>query len=179
VGRAAFSPRARIGARPSFEVHGILGGFTGEGSKTIIPAAATAKVSMRLVANQDPYKIKEAFIQYIQMLAPATVEVDVIPGSLEYPALVRRDDPAIVAAGRAYERVFGVAPVFTREGGSIPVVAMCQQQLNLPAVLMGFGLPDGNLHAPNEKFHLPNFERGILTSIHFLTEYARLKSPGP
>jgi acetylornithine deacetylase/succinyl-diaminopimelate desuccinylase-like protein len=164
--------------RPTFEVHGITGGFIGEGSKTIIPAQATAKVSMRLVANQDPKKIKAQFVHYVETLAPPTVEVEVVPGSLEYPSLVQRDDPAIVAATLAYEQVFGVYPVFTREGGSIPVVAMCQQILNLPVVLMGFGLPDDNLHAPNEKFHLPNFERGILTAIHFLTEYARLKSPG-
>jgi acetylornithine deacetylase/succinyl-diaminopimelate desuccinylase-like protein len=177
-GEAAFSPRARVGARPTFEVHGITGGFIGEGSKTIIPAQATAKVSMRLVANQDPKKIKAQFVHYVETLAPPTVEVEVVPGSLEYPSLVQRDDPAIVAATLAYEQVFGVYPVFTREGGSIPVVAMCQQILNLPVVLMGFGLPDDNLHAPNEKFHLPNFERGILTAIHYLTEYARLKSPG-
>ena len=177
-GEAAFSPRARVGARPTFEVHGITGGFIGKGSKTIIPAQATAKVSMRLVANQDPNKIKSQFINYVKTLAPDTVEVDVSPGSLEYPSLVQRDDPAIIAASIAYEQVFGVPPIFTREGGSIPVVAMCQQILDLPVVLMGFGLPDDNLHAPNEKFHLPNFERGILTAIHFLGEYARLKTPG-
>ncbi|RME48466.1 MAG: dipeptidase [Caldilineae bacterium] len=173
-GEPQFTARERTTARPSFDVHGIVGGYTAEGQKTVIPARATAKMSLRLAPNQDPLKAAEQFTRHIQNLAPDTVTVTVERKSYGYPALIDRDDPAIVAAANAYRAAFGNQPLFRREGGSIPVVATLQRMLNLPVAMMGFGLPDDRLHAPNEKFHLPNFYRGIEASIHFLREYARL-----
>ena len=173
-GEPQFTARERTTARPSFDVHGIMGGYTAEGQKTVIPARATAKMSLRLVPHQDPLKVAGQFTRHIQNLAPDTVTVAVERKSYGYPALIDRDDPAIVAAANAYQTAFGNKPLFRREGGSIPVVATLQRLLNLPVAMMGFGLPDDRLHAPNEKFHLPNFYRGIEASIHFLHEYARL-----
>ncbi len=174
-GEAEFSPNARTGARPTFEVHGIVGGYTGEGSKTVIPAAATAKLSMRLVPNQDPDKVAAQFIKYVHQLAPDTVEVAVRRYDWGPAALIDRHDPAVQAAAAAYKKSFGRQPLFVREGGSIPVVTMFQQHLHLPVAMMGFGLTDDNLHAPNEKIHLPNLYRGMEAAIHFLKEYAHRK----
>ncbi len=166
-GEPEYTVVERIGARPTLDVNGMWGGFTGQGAKTVIPARAHAKISMRLVPDQDPDEIARAALEYLKKLAPPTVTVE---GQALYgspPALVPRDLPAMRAAAAAYEQVWGKRPIFTREGGTIPVVALFATRLNLHTVLMGFGLGDDNLHAPNEKFFLPNFYRGIETVIRF------------
>ncbi len=166
-GEPEYTVAERIGVRPTLDVHGIKGGFIDPGQKTVIPATATAKVSMRLVPNQDPAEISRLFTEHIHRLAPATMEVKVDILAQADSAVVEFDSPAIQAAVKAYEKGFGHPPIFLREGGTLPVVSMFQHILNAPAVMMGFGLPDDNLHAPNEKFHLPNLYRGIETVIHY------------
>jgi len=175
-GEAEFHPNERTGARPTFEIHGIVGGYIGEGSKTVIPASAFAKLSMRLVPNQDPEKVIQQFIDYVNQIAPDTVRVEVRQADRAAASIVDLNDPAIVAMSNAYKLGFGKEPLFSREGGSIPVVLLFQKYLGLPVALMGVGLPDDNLHSPNEKFYLPNFYNGINASIHFMNEYAKLKS---
>lgn len=166
-GEAGYTIAERIGARPTLEVNGVIGGWTGPGSKTVIPARALAKISMRLVADQDPDEIDRLFREHIQRIAPDTVRVEVRRLAHGSPALVDRHHPAMEAAARAYEAGFGARPVFTREGGSIPVVATFQKALGAPTILMGLGLPDDRFHSPNEKFALANFYRGIATIMHF------------
>ena len=165
-GEPEYTLLERITARPTCEVNGIWGGFQGEGSKTVIPAEAGAKISMRLVPDQDPDEIARLFAGYVESLAPDTVTVEVIKHVGGWPAITPIDSPEMRAAARAYEAAWGVAPVFTREGGSIPIVATFQKELNAPAVLMGFGLDD-NVHSPNEHFRLAHFYRGIDTVIHY------------
>ena len=167
-GEAGYSVVEQTGARPTLDVNGLVSGYTGDGAKTIIPAWARAKVSMRLVAEQDPEEIRRLFTARVESLAPDTVRLTVRNWSLAKPALVDRGTPAMQAAVRAYERAFGVEPIFIREGGSIPVVTLLKEELGLDTVLMGFGLPDDNIHSPNEKLYLDNFYRGIETAIHFL-----------
>jgi acetylornithine deacetylase/succinyl-diaminopimelate desuccinylase-like protein len=174
-GEAGFTVRERIGSRPSLDPNGIVGGFTGEGSKTVLPSRARAKVSMRLVPDQDPREIAELFTRHVTSLCPPEIKIDVRLLSFAYPAVVDRHIPEMQAAVGAYERGFGARPVFVREGGTIPVVSDLARLLNVPTILMGFGLPDDNLHAPNEKFSLSNFYRGITTSIYFLE---LVKKPG-
>jgi len=158
----------RLWARPTLEVHGIRGGFTGEGAKTVIPARAVAKISMRLVADQRPDEALEQFRQAVAKACPrgVTAEVRNIHGAA--PSLVDTDNPFIRAAARSLKDVFGKETVYIRSGGSIPIVGLFDQHLGIPSVLMGFGLPDDNLHAPNEKFHLPNFYRGIEAVARYL-----------
>jgi acetylornithine deacetylase/succinyl-diaminopimelate desuccinylase-like protein len=158
----------RTTARPTFDVNGIWGGYIEPGAKTVLPSKAFAKISMRLVPDQTPDEIRHLVTQHLQAIAPPTVAVEVRSLHGGEGAIVRRDSPEMAAAVRAYEAGFGVEPVFMREGGSIPVVATFQKELGIDTILMGFGLPDDNLHAPNEKLHLPNFFRGIETVIHFL-----------
>jgi amidohydrolase len=155
------------------DVNGLWGGWAGPGAKTVLPARAGAKVSMRLVPDQDPDEVAELFARHVTALAPDGLRVEVRALHGGWPALVDRDLPAMRAAAWAYERAFGRAPVYAREGGTIPVVALLQQALGLPSVLMGFGLPDDNLHAPDERFLVANFHRGIATSIGFLEQLAR------
>ena len=173
TGEKGYSTLERLWARPTLDVNGMLGGFTGEGSKTVIPSKAMAKVSMRLVPNQDPEKIARSFEDYVRSLAPPSVKVEVIHHGTGKPVLTARDHPAVTAAHEAITRGFGKEPVYIREGGSIPVVAMFEEILGLPTVLMAFGLPDCDAHAPNEKFHLPNFYRGIDSAAWFYEEYGR------
>lgn len=170
-GDPEYTIRERIGARPTLEINGIAGGFYGEGVKTVLPAKALAKITCRLVANQDPQKIYEVIKRYIDSITPPTITVDVrlLKGS-GHPALVDINNPAIQAAINAYEQGFGAKPVFMREGGSIPIVAEFQQTLGLPVVLMGFGLNTDGAHGPNEHFTLSMFHKGIDTSIHFMNE---------
>ena len=175
-GEADFTLAERIGTRPTLDVHGIRGGFVGEGQKTVIPAAATAKVSMRLVPDQDPAEIIDLFTEHIRAIAPQTMEVAVRKLSGEPAGVVDITHPAIEAAAQAFERSIGNRPHFAREGGSIPVVGMFTTMFNMPVVMMGFGLPDDGLHSPNEKFHLPNFYRGIETAIHYYDILAAEKS---
>ncbi|MFW5708946.1 MAG: dipeptidase [Chloroflexota bacterium] len=172
-GEPDFTIRERIGARPTLEINGMAGGFYGEGVKTVLPARAIAKITCRLVANQNPQHIFELVRDYIQQIAPPTVTVNVrqLKGS-GHPALVEIDTPAMQAAIRAYAKGWGQEPVFMREGGSIPIVADFQQVLGVPVVLMGFGLSTDGAHGPNEHFTLSMFHRGIDTAIHFLHEIA-------
>jgi len=172
-GEAGYTVREQISARPTLDVNGLVSGYTGEGGKTIIPAWARAKVSMRLVADQDPEEIQQLFTQHVESLTPDTVELTLHNWGLAKPALIDRDIPEMQAAARAYERGFDAQPVFIREGGSIPVVTLLKETLGLDTILMGFGLPDDNIHGPNEKLHLENFYRGIETVIYFLDEYAQ------
>ena len=173
-GESGYSVLERVWARPTFEVNGLLSGFTGEGAKTVIPATAMAKISMRLVPNQDPARIGELFEAYVRKVAPKTVEVTVTPMHGGRPWITSYDHAYIQAAGRAIEQGFGKAPVFCRDGGSIPVISTFQQQLGLPAVLFGVGLPDENAHAPNERLDLGNFHNGIVASACLYDEIARV-----
>ena len=172
-GEREFIPVERTGARPTLEINGMWGGFTGEGFKTVIPAEARAKISCRLVPNQDPAQIYAQVRDYLQSLAPATISVEVSDYQGAPASLVDLGVPQMKAAVRAYEEAFGAAPIFTREGGSIPIVGLFQEVLGAPVILMGFGLPDDNLHAPNEKLHLPNFYKGIRAVTVFLGEVRR------
>ena len=174
-GESEFSVLERVWARPTFEVNGILGGFTGEGAKTVIPAVAMAKVSMRLVPDQDPDVIARQFEDYLAKVAPKTVTVTVTRMHGGKPWITEYDNPYVQAAGRAIEQGFGKAPVFCREGGSIPVVSTFQQELGAPAVLFGVGLPDENAHAPNEKLDLSNFHNGIVASAILYDEIAKIR----
>ena len=175
TGEKGFSALERLWARPTLDINGMLGGFTGEGSKTVIPSKAMAKVSMRLVPDQDPDKIVRSFTDYVKSLAPPSVKVEVICHGTGKPVLTARNHPAVTAAHAAITKGFGKEPVYIREGGSIPVVAMFEEILGLPTVLMAFGLPDCDAHAPNEKFHLPNFYRGIDSAAWFYEEYGRVR----
>jgi acetylornithine deacetylase/succinyl-diaminopimelate desuccinylase-like protein len=176
AGERAYSLLERMWARPTLDVNGLLSGWTGDGSKTIIPATAMAKVSMRLVPNQHPDKIAELFEAYVKKIAPKSVELKVTRLHGAMPWMTDFDNVYVQAAGRAIEKGFGKRPVFTREGGSIPVVADFQAALNVPVVLFGFGLPDDNLHAPNEKFNLENFFNGILASAFLYEEIAAART---
>jgi len=167
-GEQGYTPVERIGARPTLEINGLLSGFTGEGSKTVLPAKAMAKISMRLVPEQDPQQVYEQLLQYLDENAPPTVtwEVKELAGG---PAVITdRNIPGVLALSEAMEATWGIPPVYRREGGSVPVVAQMKDILGIESVLSGFGLPDDNLHAPNEKIHLPTFFRGIQTIIRYL-----------
>jgi acetylornithine deacetylase/succinyl-diaminopimelate desuccinylase-like protein len=171
-GESGYSTLERVWARPTFEVNGLLSGFTGDGAKTVLPATAMAKVSMRLVPDQDPKKIGDLFEAYLHKVAPKTVELKITRMHGGKPWMTEFDNKFVRAAGRAIERGFGKAPVFNREGGSIPVVSTFQQELGLPSVLFGVGLPDENAHAPNEKLDLGNFHNGIIASAYLYEEIA-------
>lgn len=173
-GEPGYTVLERVWARPTFEVNGLLAGFTGEGAKTVIPATAMAKISMRLVPNQNQERIGKLFEDYLRKVAPKTVEVTVTALHGGQPWITDYDNAYIQAAGRAIEKGFGKPPVFCREGGSIPVISTFQQQLGLPAVLFGVGLPDENAHAPNERLDLGNFHNGIVASAYLYDEIARL-----
>jgi len=171
-GESGFSTLERIWARPTLEINGIWGGFTGEGAKTVIPAEAHAKISCRLVPNQTPAEISRKVEAYLKKLAPKSVKVKVrnLHGGEAW--LAETDHPALQAAGRAVKRAFGKTPVFQREGGSIPVVAEFGRMFRVPAVLLGIGLDDDNLHAPNEKIELDNFFRGNEAAAYLMEELA-------
>jgi len=173
TGESGYTTLERTWARPTFEINGLLSGFTGEGAKTVLPAVAMAKVSMRLVPNQNPEKIAELFEAYVKDVAPGTVELKITRMHGGKPWMTSYDNPFVQAAGRAIERGFGRKPVFTREGGSIPVVSTFQEELGLPSVLFGVGLPDENAHAPNEKLDVGNFHGGIIASAALYDEIAR------
>jgi acetylornithine deacetylase/succinyl-diaminopimelate desuccinylase-like protein len=174
-GERDYTTLERTWARPTFEVNGLLSGFTGEGAKTVLPAVAMAKVSMRLVPNQDPDKIAKLFEAYVLDVAPKTVGVKVTRMHGGKPWMTSYDNPYVQAAGRAIEKGFGQKPVFTREGGSIPVVSTFQEELGLPSVLFGVGLPDENAHAPNEKLDVENFHNGIIASAILYDEIAKTR----
>lgn len=175
-GESGYSLYERTTIRPDMCVNGIVGGHTGLGVKGVIPTRALAKVSFRLVPDQDPQRVAKLFADHIARVTPPTVRSKVCTMSPVYPALVNRNHPAVRAAALAYRNGFGHLPVFVRSGGSIPVVNTFQEVLGIPAVLMGFGLPDDHIHGPNEKFHLPIFYKAIETSIWYLALVSRLRS---
>ena len=174
-GESDYTTLERTWARPTLEVNGLLSGFTGEGAKTVLPAVSMAKISMRLVPDQDPNKIAELFEAHVRKLAPKTVELKITRMHGGKPWMTSFDNPFVQAAGRAIEKGFGKAPIFTREGGSIPVVSTFQEELGLPSVLFGVGLPDENAHAPNEKLDVGNFHNGIIASAHLYQEIGGMK----
>jgi acetylornithine deacetylase/succinyl-diaminopimelate desuccinylase-like protein len=170
-GEPGYQVNERVLARPTLEVNGFLSGFTGVGSKTVLPAQAMAKVSMRLVPDQTPEKTQRSLQTYLDSAMPPTVTWKLIELAHSLPALADRDSAVVRAALRALERVWGKRAVLGRTGGTIPIVAMIQNLLHSDSVLVGIGLPDDNLHAPNEKVHLPTFFRGVETFIHILSDY--------
>jgi acetylornithine deacetylase/succinyl-diaminopimelate desuccinylase-like protein len=172
TGETGYTTLERTWARPTFEVNGLLSGFTGEGAKTVLPAVAMAKVSMRLVPNQHPDTIAELFEAHVKDIAPGTVDLKITRMHGGKPWMTSYDNPYVQAAGRAIEKGFGRKPVFTREGGSIPVVSTFEEELGLPSVLFGVGLPDENAHAPNEKLDVANFHGGIIASAILYEEIA-------
>ena len=172
VGEAGFTTLERLGARPTLEFNGIWGGYSGPGSKTIIPAVAAAKITCRLVADQDPARIAEAVAHAVTSAAPPGVSVQVDNSAGGRPVVTPFDHPAVQATARAIANVFGTAPLFLREGGSIPPVEIFSRLLGMPAVLAGFGLPDDRIHAPNEKLSLDMYARGIRTLAHAWDEIA-------
>jgi acetylornithine deacetylase/succinyl-diaminopimelate desuccinylase-like protein len=172
MGETGYSTLERTWARPTFEVNGLLSGFTGEGAKTVLPAVAMAKISMRLVPDQDPKKIGDLFEDYVRKICPKTVELTITRMHGGKPWMTEFDNKYVRAAGRAIEQGFGKTPVYTREGGSIPVVSTFQEELGLPSVLFGIGLPDENAHAPDEKLDLGNFHNGIIASAFLYQELA-------
>lgn len=174
-GDRGFSAYERTTIRPALTINGITGGYQDKGGKGVIPAQASAKISLRLVPDQDPDQIDRLLRRQIARLTPASVESHVITQMKSRPVLLNRRHPAMQAAVRAYSRGFGVAPVFLRSGGSIPVVNTFYEVLGIPTVLMGFALPDDRAHAPNEKFSLSQLKRGIETSIHFLNEIGKME----
>jgi acetylornithine deacetylase/succinyl-diaminopimelate desuccinylase-like protein len=161
----------RVWSRPTLEVHGIAGGFTGAGAKTVIPATATAKVSMRLVPNQDPEKVVAAFKHFVAANTPKGISCEVKVLSQSPGLLVNPNHPAIDVAAKAFAEVMEKETVFIRGGGSIPIVGEFHHHLGIPTILMGFGLPDDGLHSPNEKYKLENFYLGIRTVAEFLERY--------
>lgn len=167
TGEPGYSVAERTWARPTVDVHGMPGGFIGAGAKTVIPAKASAKISMRLVPNQNPDEIFKLYTAYVKSLTPRGIQISIRQLSSADPMLIRTDNHYVQAAKDAMKEVFGKETVFIRSGGSIPVVADFEKHLHIPSVMMGFGLPDDNLHAPNEKFHIPNFYRGIESIIRF------------
>jgi acetylornithine deacetylase/succinyl-diaminopimelate desuccinylase-like protein len=173
-GEAGFSTVERRGARPTLDVNGIWGGFTGDGSKTIIPAHAHAKISCRLVTAQDPARIALQVEAALKAAAPQGLQVEVTNLGNGYPFLTPLGDPYLGAAAAALKETFGTDPLYIREGGSIPIAALFQRELSLPVVLLGFTPPDDNAHAPNESMDLGNFEGGIRTVIRALDAIAAL-----
>jgi acetylornithine deacetylase/succinyl-diaminopimelate desuccinylase-like protein len=174
AGESGFTVLERVWGRPTFEVNGLLSGFTGTGAKTVIPAVAMAKVSMRLVPDQHPDTIAKLFEAYVAKVAPKTVETTVTRMHGGKPWITEYDNPFVQAAGRAIEQGFGKPPVYCREGGSIPVVSTFQEELGLPSVLFGVGLPDENAHAPNERLDLSNFHNGIVSSAILYDEISKI-----
>jgi acetylornithine deacetylase/succinyl-diaminopimelate desuccinylase-like protein len=167
TGEPGYSVLYRTWARPTLEVHGIPGGFTAAGAKTVIPARASAKVSMRLVPNQDPDEVLKKYTKFVKKLTPKGIELNIKVHSKGPACVVNTNNRFIKPATEAMHEVFKKNTVFIRSGGSIPIVTDFQDVLKIPSVMMGFGLPDDNLHAPNEKFHIPNFYRGIESIIRY------------
>ena len=171
-GESEYSLSERIAARPTLEINGIYGGYSGEGTKTIIPAQASAKITCRLVADQDPDEIAELVVEFVKEIGSNSVDVEVSVKSESPAVLTERDVPQMLAAVRAYEMVYGVKPVFTRDGGSIPAVAMFQQVLGVPSIMLNLGLADDGYHSPNERFKIDLFFKGIQTLAQYYRELA-------
>jgi acetylornithine deacetylase/succinyl-diaminopimelate desuccinylase-like protein len=166
-GEPEYPAGVRAAARPTLDVNGLLSGFTGEGSKTVLPATAMAKISMRLVPDQNPERIRQIMENYLKENVPETMAWTLTEHASSSPAMVEVDSAAVKAANQAFEDIWGKSIVFVRQGGTIPAVGYIQDILGADSLLLGFGLPDDNLHAPNEKQYLPNFFQGIQTYISF------------
>ena len=176
-GEAGYSTLERLWARPTLDVNGIWGGYQGEGSKTVIASRAGAKISMRLVPGQDPARISRLFQAYLPTIAPAGAQLEVIDHHGGQPVKIDLDNPYVQAAGRALHKVYGKAPVYTRGGGSIPIVAAFREVLHAPVVLLDFGLNEDAPHSPNESFAVADYRNGILTSAYLLQELAGVPAP--
>ena len=174
-GEKGYSTLERTGTRPTLEVNGIWGGYTGAGAKTVLPSKAFAKISMRLVPGQDWEKISDLFKTHFENIAPKSVKVKVTKHHGGAPYVTPTDSPAYQAAYKAIEESFGKAPVPTRGGGSIPIVALFEEELNIKTVLMGFGLDSDNLHSPNEKYDIFNYYKGIETIPLFYKHFSELQ----
>jgi len=172
-GEEGYTTLERVWARPSLDCNGIIGGFTEDGAKTVLPSKVKAKISMRLVPNQNPKKIAKLFSKYIKSIAPKSVKVKVTDLHGAYPLISPLNDKSTIAAAKAMSKAFGKKTVFMREGGSIPIVVVFANKLKAPPVLMGLGLNSENLHSPNEHFDLNHFQLGILSSAYFLDEFAK------
>jgi len=173
TGESKYSVLERIWARPTLEVHGIAGGFTAAGAKTVIPAKATAKVSIRVVPRQDPDKVISGFRKFLEKNTPKGIRTELRVLSASPAVMVNPDHPAIQIAAKAFSDILQKPTVFIRSGGSIPIVGDFATHLKIPTILMGFGLPDDGLHSPNEKYRLENYYKGIMTIAHFMDEYGR------
>ncbi|MFN3841083.1 MAG: M20/M25/M40 family metallo-hydrolase, partial [Cyclobacteriaceae bacterium] len=171
-GEKGYTTLERTGIRPTLDVNGIWGGYTGEGAKTVLPSKAYAKISMRLVPDQENHEITELFTKHFMSLAPKSVKVKVTPLHGGQPAVTPTDSKAFQAASAAFEEVWGKRPIPTRDGGSIPIVALFKKELGLDTVLMGFGLDSDAIHSPNEHYGVKNFLLGIETIIAFYKHYA-------
>jgi acetylornithine deacetylase/succinyl-diaminopimelate desuccinylase-like protein len=165
-GESGYTPTERVGARPTLEVNGLYSGFTGEGSKTVLPAWALAKISCRLVPDQDPDQVFQQLRQYLSDHTPVTARSEVVELVGGMPSISDRNSQGVTAVANALESVWGKRPVFRREGGSVPVVAQFQSMMGIETVNFGFGLPDDNAHGPDEKLHLPTWQRGIDAMVH-------------
>ena len=172
-GENGYSTMERGSIRPTLDVNGIWGGYTGEGAKTVIASKAYAKISMRLVPDQDPDEITSLFQTHFEKIAPASVRVKVTPHHGGQPVVTPTDSPAYAAASRAYETTFGKKPIPVRSGGSIPIIAMFEQELGLKTILMGFGLDSDAIHSPNEHYGLFNFYKGIETIPYFFKNFSQ------
>ncbi len=170
-GEAGYTTVERIGARPSLDVNGIWGGFTGAGAKTVLPARATAKLSTRLVPDQDAEDVKGQLRAYLEANVPDTVAWELRALSNGPGSVMDRESAYMRKAAAALEAVFGRAPLFKREGGSVPVVGMLQARLGVDSIMLGFALPDDGIHGPNERQYLPNIYKGIETYIRFLASF--------
>jgi acetylornithine deacetylase/succinyl-diaminopimelate desuccinylase-like protein len=173
-GESGYSLLERLSARPTLDINGLWGGYSGEGSKTIIPAFAAAKLSARLVPDQDQHEIERLMEAHLRSIAPPTVRVEVKTITGGQPVITPIDHPAVRIAARALEEAFGKAPIFHRMGGSIPAVAAMESQLGLRSVLVGFASPNGNFHAPNEWMPLANYRGGMAALVHLWDEVGRL-----
>jgi len=167
TGEPGYSVLYRTWARPTLEVHGMPGGFVAPGAKTVIPARASAKVSMRLVPKQDPDDILKKYTEYVKKVTPKGIQISIKVHSKGPACVVNTDNKYARASVEAMHEIFGKDTVYIRSGGSIPIVTQFEEDLKIPSIMMGMGLPDDNLHAPNEKFHIPNFYRGIESIIRF------------
>ena len=174
-GEDGYTNLERTGIRPTLDVNGIWGGYTGEGAKTVLPSKAYAKISMRLVPNQVSKEISDLFTAHFESLAPASVKVKVTPHHGGEPVVTPTDSAAYKAAAKAIEASFGKSPIPTRGGGSIPIVALFESVLGLKTVLMGFGLDNDNIHSPNEKYNVENYNKGIETIPYFHKYFKELK----
>ncbi len=171
-GEKGYTPLEHVSIRPTLDVNGIWGGYTGEGAKTVLPSKAYAKISMRLVPNQSSDEVTRLFEEHFKKIAPAGTEVKVMPHHGGEPAVTPTDSRAYMAASRAFEDVWGKTPVPMREGGSIPIVSLFERELGLKSVLMGFGLDEDAIHSPNESYRVFNYLKGIETITRFYKHFS-------